>query len=93
MAPLTLSVALPPLKTRIVGTPDISNLVARRGFSWVFICTITPAPAIFLAAYCTTCANSMQCGHHGAQNSARNGPGKFFAKLSKVLSERTNGLV
>jgi hypothetical protein len=44
------------------------------GFSSVLICTTATLPASSLAISRTTGAKSRQCGHHGAQNSARIGP-------------------
>jgi hypothetical protein len=40
----------------------------------VFTVTTAAVPARARATLCTTGAKSRQCGHQGAQNSARTGP-------------------
>jgi hypothetical protein len=57
------------------------------------ICTTTPVPASSPATVCTTGAKSRQCGHQGAQNSARTGPGYAATKESKLRSVSDTGLV
>jgi len=93
MAPVTLSITCPLLRIRTAGIDLILNLSASRGFSWVLTCTTTPFPASSPATVCTTGAKSRQCGHQGAQNSARIGPGYVSAKESKFRSVSTTGLV
>lgn len=43
-------------------------------FTWVLIWTTAAFPASLSATVRTAGANDVQCGHHGAQNSASTGP-------------------
>jgi len=58
----------------VTGMPRTPKRDARAGLSWVLICTTAALPASFSATVRTTGANEVQCGHQGAQNSAKTGP-------------------
>ena len=71
--------------------PRTEKRAASPGLSSVFTWMTAAVPANISAAFRTAGANEVQCGHQGAQNSARIGASKFRTKLSKVCSDSGTG--